>query len=510
MPLPQGGAVAWPPEGLKFVYDMYTIWGAWYSGDPNQIMQAMALRVNRGPNGSQWAKELVDEHETMLHVPVAGDISGVAADFLFGEPPKLKVAEAHLETASSTAKKTQARLDEIVAKGGVINRLRTGGESASAMGGVFLKPNWDKKLVPYPILDVAQADNAVPEFRWGILTACTFWLVVKDEGTKGGRVWRHLERHELDLGGNGIILNGLYMGTHDTLGTPVPLDSLDETRHMTGLEVINPKIGGLLCCYVPNMLPNRLMRGSALGQSDYNSTEPLMDALDMVYTSWIRDIELGQGRLIVPEMWLRWEDEKRADGTTKKQPKFDIQKKVFTALDVDPNSVDKAGVTINQFAIRTQEHLDTAMNLLERIVTTAGYSPQSFGLHIEGSAESGTALRVRERKSFNTNGKKQAYWKPAIERMAIVLLALDMAVFKSGVDANLAVACEMQDSVTPDLTETGAAVLTLFQAQAASAKVRVMALHPDWTEEQVNNEVDAILKEFGAQVPDPMQAGELA
>ena len=52
-------------------------------------------------------------------------------------------------------------------------------------------------------------------------------------------------------------------------------------------------------------------------------------------------------------------------------------------------------VEVVTFALRTDEHRDTMLTLVERVASAAGYSPQDFGLNIEGRAESGTALRLR-------------------------------------------------------------------------------------------------------------------
>ena len=69
---------------------------------------------------------------------------------------------------------------------------------------------------------------------------------------------------------------------------------------LTNGDEIETGIKRLTAVYVPNMLPNRLYRGSFLGRSDFSGVEGLMDALDECYTSWIRDLRLGRGRIIVP------------------------------------------------------------------------------------------------------------------------------------------------------------------------------------------------------------------
>ena len=74
---------------------------------------------------------------------------------------------------------------------------------------------------------------------------------------------------------------------------------------------------------------------------------------------------------------------------------FDIDREVFTLFDLDPLTQKEVGITVSQFEIRTEQHKQTALELLNRIISSAGYSPQTFGLSISGSAESGTALNIR-------------------------------------------------------------------------------------------------------------------
>lgn len=478
----------WPPENWRRVYEKYAEWAAWYSGDPNQIAAVHSAMVyTPTPRGKHWAKDVQEERRTMIHVPIAGDIATVSADLLFSEAPEIRIPEAHEERAGSDAIQAQERLDEIIHANGLHNRLLEAGESGAALGGVFLKVNWDREEFKYPILSIAQADNAVPEFRWGFLTAVTFWKEIEEDGDT---VWRLLERHE-----KGVILTGLYKGTRDTLGVRVPLTYRSDTKNEE--DEIRTNIDDIVVRYVPNIRPNNLWRGSALGKSDYAGLEGLMDALDEVFTSWMRDIRLGQGRLIVPEYWL----EKRSDGSIG----FDVDREVFTTLPgVAPNQ--DVGITASQFEIRTEQHRQTALDLLDRIISRAGYSPQTFGLKIEGRAESGTALNIRERKSFVTKAKKERYWKPAIEDILRIMLHIDREFLGSRVTV-FRPSVAIQDSIQNDLNQTATAVEMLHRAEAASIWTKVRMVHPDWSVEQVEEEVQRIKEERGLTMPNPDEVG---
>lgn len=487
MPLPENPRMKWPPEEWKKVFDVYAEHDAWYSGDPNRIAEVHSARIyTPTPRGRFWASSVHEERRVMLHVPIAGDIASMSADLLFAEAPKFRIPEAHGMRASSDAKAAQERLDQIINDSNMVDRLLEAAEVCAALGGVFIKPSWDKELADHPMLSVAHVDNAIPEFRFGMLTAVTFWTVIEEDD---GVVWRLLERHE-----RGRILYGLYKGDRDTLGMRVSLDTHSVTAGRP--DVIETQYPGLLVRYVPNMLPNRRFRGWPIGRSDYDGCEGLMDALDEVFTSWMRDIRLARARIIVPEEWLS----KDEFGNLR----FDIDQEVFTVLDIDPvTTSNNFNLTTSQFAIRTEEHQKAALELIDRIITNAGYSPQSFGLRIEGRAESGTALNIRERRSYITKSKKERYWKGPIQDVLEMMLIIDNLHLNNGTPMGFKPVVEFQDASTHDMSQLAETVELLARAQAVSIDTKVRMLHPDWSEEQIQQEVRRIMQETGVLLPEP-------
>lgn len=464
----------WIPENWVSYYNKFAEWSHWYSGDMQGLVDHYGSQMN--PLDRFWAEELWKDNITSLHVPIASDIASISSDLLFSEAPEIYIPEAKTGE-DSEAKKTQARLEEIIQKGGVQSKLLEAGETASAMSGVFLKVDWDKNISPYPILSVVQVDNAIPEFRFGILYAVTFWRVVMADGDV---VYRHLERHE-----RGYIYNALYRGNKKELGKEIPLDSMMETDGLE--EVVETGYDGMTAFYVPNRKPNKTFRGSPLGDSDFGGIEPLMDALDETYTSWLRDIRLGAGRIIVPEEWLE-----KTNGSLG----FNMKREVFTTLGMDPVSAGQSGLTISQFAIRTEEHAKTSLELLDRIVSSAGYSPQSFGLKIEGRSESGTALHIRERRTFITKGKKEEHFRPAIEGVLHAMLHIDSHFLGSNIKP-MKPTVIFQDSISFDLKETAETVNIIKSAEAGSIYTRVKRLNPQWSQVEIEEEVERIMKEKG-------------
>lgn len=479
----------WIPKSWQPMYESYAYHGAWYSGNPVAIKEVhMAGLHTSKTKGMFWQKDPKEVRANMLHVPIAGDLAGISADLLFSEAPEIVIPEAETGT-NLLARKSQERLDEIINDGGVVSRLLEAVETATALGGVFLKPTWDIEVASFPIFSIGQADASIPEFKWGILVAMTFWRTLSDDN---GTYYRHLERHE-----KGKIYNALYKGNKNELGKRIGLSDHPDTADLQ--DEISTGIDALLINYVPNMRPNRQFRGSNLGQSDYAGVEGLMDALDETYTSWMRDIRLGRARIIVPETFLDFDDNGDAS--------FDVDREIFTKLSADPITSDKASITPSQFKIRMEEHRQTSLEILERIVTHAGYSPQTFGLKIEGRAESGTALNIRERRSFVTKGKKERYWKSALENMFEMMLAIDKTHLGGSAEI-FRPTVRIADSIQHDINTMAESINKLNQAQAVSVDTKIRMLHQDWSEEQITAERNAIMKEQGiGLVDDPIEIG---
>lgn len=466
----------------------YDIYGAWYTGDTDEIVRHWGNSSIAKRNNAFWSKR-TDDGLVRMHVPLAGDICSTSSDLLFADFPDVSIPEADGEAPDARALQAYDRLKEIISEGDVHSRLLEASEACSALGGVYLKPVWDSNLAPYPILSVAQADNAIPEFQWGILKAVTFWKVIKEEevyrdNDKEKKIYRLLERHE-----KGKIYNAIYCGDKDEIGVPVNMAEYPDYAHLQ--EEFETGYDGLLVKYIPNIKPNRLMRGSALGQSDLAGIETLLDAIDETYSSLMRDIRLARARLLVPETFLDFDETDQGS-----QAKFDNDQAVFVALNADPLMAKDAGISASQFAIRTEEHVSTILDMIERVVVHAGYSPQTFGLKIEG-AESGTALNIRERKTYITRQKKWKHWASALEEIFQMMLFIDNVHLKNGTPYDFRPSLQLNNELSRDPNALANTIKTLSDAQALSIDTKIRMLHPDWEEEQIIAEVEAIKEENG-------------
>lgn len=502
MPLPTGGQ--WPPHETALVGDRLNVWSAWYSGDPDALTAAYAGPAQ--PYTSPTAAKFFDSHSqggtsssgtvprtfwgartspgeqrTKLHIPIAGDLAALSADLLFSDPPEMTVDDAD----------TQARLEQYE-ENGLWTDLREAAEQAAALGGVYLRVVWDKAISDAPWLSTVAADCAVPEWSWNRLSAVTFWRVVDRDGP---HLVRHLERHE-----PGAIIHGLYVGERDELGKRIPLSGHESTETLAQVAdangIIATGIPMLTATYVPNVKPNRLWRGipsaANLGRSDFAGVEPGMDALDEVWSSWMRDVRLAKARLIIPESAL--ETLGRGHGA-----RFDSDREVFTGLDLGPNP--DATIKPAQFDIRAADHAATAKALLEQVTRDAGYSVSSLGGSGD-AAMTATEVSQRERRSLNTRGRKAAYWAAGLRQIVPALLAVDATRFGTRVTPEVP-SVTFPEAVSPDPKDVAQTVQLLAAAGAVSTETKVRLVHPEWDDDEVAAEVAAITDEEDAEETTP-------
>ncbi|MFE5852006.1 phage portal protein [Streptomyces sp. NPDC056500] len=488
MTLPDNGA-PWPPPHMAPHYAEIARDDAWYSGDPRRL----ARHDHTAPRQEQerkrkWGRTAppVPGRGRRLHVPLAGDIASTSADLLCADMPAI--------TCEDTT--TQDRLNVILDEGRVHSTLLAGAEYAAALSGVYLRTTWDRNLAPRPIPTVVQPDAAIPEWRWGVLTAVTFWRELP--GSTTATVWRHLERHTV-----GHVEHGLYEGTPDNLGRSIPLTEHAETADLIASldpdgdgRTVNTDIPLLTASYVPNIGTNRRHRGSPYGRSDYSS--PLYDlfsGLDDTWTSWMRDIRLARARLIVPSGYLQ-------DHGPGRGASFDDDQEIYAALNMPPNE-SGSGITAEQFDIRVEQHQGTAEAITRQAAQSAGYSAQSFGLDGGGQPITATESDSRDQRSMVTRKKKVGYTRPAVAEQMHVALMLDNAHFDGSNDISTRPRVDFGDGVAESEQATATVLDLLSRAGAVSTATKVKIRNPTWDDADIAAEAVAILRETGAAAPDP-------
>lgn len=461
-----------------------------------------------GERGSFWKRP----GKAKIHLELAGDIAATSADMLFAEEPTFSIKTEREtdgdvvsdELLEKEVKPRQARLDELVKLNGLHGKLNESAESCAALGDVYIKLNWWPDEIQFPVITIAQGDSAWAEYVFGVLKCIHFFSLVKYD-SKTDKYIRAYERYE-----KGKITMALFEGQGDNLGRAMSENALKEFGFKS--EIKTP-VNEMLAVHVPNMRPNRMYRDSQKGRSDFDNLRDQLDALDETYSSWMRDVRLAKARLIVPAEYLRRKPTDLFSGDKQFTYEFDEDVETLVALDIDPQYAGTNPIKDSQFAIRADEHAKTCADLIRNIVSEAGYSPQSFGMDIEGNAQSGTALHIREKKSYNTRNKKQTYWRSPLEQIMTSMIHLDAVLFPTlGSNVDDVVSIGFSDTMASDLSTVSSALEMINRAVAASTEVKVRMLHPDWADADIKKEVQKINEENGivASMPAPdMGLGDL-
>jgi hypothetical protein len=529
MPLPPSGKTPWPPVQFAEPFADMDVWRAWYSGDTSHLAQ-----VYGGPGAyvqNHMAQQFFDlnkpaqfrggligglarmfwgepvtpgQSAAKLHVPIAADIAELSANLLWADIPTVTVDADSTDAGTLVA--TQDQIHRYLDDRGH-STLREGAETAAALSGVYVRVVWDVTLRPRPWMDVLGPDAVVPEWRWGQLAAATVWRELEPlHGSS--EVWRLLERHE-----PGSIAYGLYKGDVDTLGMQMALDDhpdaaacvqrVDKSGKTVWLVDENGAmatgIPRLLVTYMPNVGPSRAWEripdAKPFGRSDFAGIEPLMGSLDEAWTSWMRDLRLGKARIMLPQSML--ETDGPGQGGV-----FDLDREVFVQLNMLDEGSGSA-ITANQFAIRVEEHERTCAALRGQILSSAGYSAQSFG--DEGNvAVTATEVAAREKQSLTTRGLKILYQRPALLEVLTTMLHVDAVhCGATGIDPAAELTASWPQAVQPDPEATARALSLLESAGAISTWMKVKQLHPEWDDEQVAEEVARIREDKTASNPIP-------
>jgi hypothetical protein len=514
VPIPTGGA--WPPPHVIPAYDAYRAWDAWYTGDPDGLRDVYA---NRGPRGrgispqqrvrsgqyaggitgmvSRWlwgAPPPAGQRDGRLHVPLPADLAATAAGLVFSEPPKLTVESTQL----------QERLDQLV-DDGLFTLLLQAAEANSVLGDIYLRPVIDRDVYPdRAFLATVHADGAVPTIRWGKLIEVTFWSTLLVDGDTHIRL---LEHHEV-VNGAGRIVYAVHEGTSNTLGRAISLADHPAAAHLGDLvdeESAQPTgLDRLDVVRIPNAGPQRTWRTNGslkyLGRSDFDGNEQWFDALDDVWTSWMRDLRLARGRIVIPAYMLQ--SNGPGQGAS-----FDADREVWATLEAMPGQQQGNGITPVQFAIRWQEHQATANEVQQVAMRHAGLSSQTLGEEGGDVAMTATEAQARERLSFTTRGARiTGAWKPGVADAVELLLELEAVAFSRLAPERPNV--EFGDSVS-ESPETTARTVQLYRAaQAISIDTAVRMAHPDWEDPEVAAEVKKIQDEMGGGTdPEVVLAG---
>ena len=527
-----------PPEQWGEAFDTYAVNRAWYSGTQETLQKLYATQsggssrgdadwthVNTGDgtrrrggvrgflsrfyNGAVVGAH-IGENRTRVHAPVAANIATLSADVLLAEFPRIRLTMTGTDTEPPT-RNAQA-LDDIMNAAVMQQVLVEAAENVAGVSAVALTAQWQAGPTNLPTIAASTCDAVIPEFQAGKLTAATLFTtypIVTNGITV--RTYVHVERHE-----SGQIVHVLHPLTdRHLLGPAVPFDTIPELAHLLAIAgrtdgpvehsiLLRTGVDGLTVAWWRNR-PTRAFAQHGylqnIGRADHEGGEQWLDLIDLTWSSWMRDVKLARGRLIIPESMLDV-------GVPGSGGSFDDDREVFQSL-AFVGLGDGEQIHAHQFAIRAKEHADTLHALIREVTQFAGYSLSSYGDH--GSSTNMTATEVVDRTTMTerTRDTKSRYLTAALESLAPVLLDLHRVHNGGpGMPDGARIEVEFSDLSSVDPEKEARTFGFLRSALAVSTLTLVQQLHPDWDAATVAGEVTRIQAENGLALDtDPAMLG---
>ncbi len=140
-------------------------------------------------------------------------------------------------------------------------------------------------------------------------------------------------------------------------------------------------------------------------------------------------------------------------------------------------------LAVNQQIVRIMQH----------IVLTAGLSPESFQMDQQGGAESGRALRMRQHRTADAVEMRQIIYGQALRRAISIASKLGGPALEPQ-EINV----EWADGLPADPVEEIEGISIEVQSGLLSKRTAIQSLHPQWSEERVEQELGQIQSDRGA------------
>jgi hypothetical protein len=415
--------------------------------------------------------------------PIAPKISDAFASLLYGRRPGLTPA------SEADAK----RLEEIADENGFPANLQRAVRTSSSEGEVWWRAKVDEDIADVPLVEWYSRSAVYPLWIGPRLAACAFLSRYDTEDiqdTPTAKVYRHFEVHE-----KGEVVNVLYLGTNSTLGRQVALGSFSET------EDLDEEWRHDLPAMLAGRIPNTEGTDATLGVSDYFRIKDMLHDVNEGLTIGAENARKTlKQRMIAPASAFDEEGNLR-----------DVD--VWAAESFDNEEQDLSGESkgspfrVMEYTFEAEKLLAWRRGLAEDALGRIGIMPQFSGAQNpgEGLAESGTALRVRLIPTTAAGEERGQYWDdkrgglPGILTVLQMLDALPQAEGGLGVnwsDATTAPAVERGSPLPEDETEMIDQNVTAVSGEIRSRQLAVENQHPDWSPEQVQEELARIKKDL--------------
>ncbi len=470
----------------------------------------------------------------LVHSGIPGLISTRMADILFGSGVDVDVVvykdmnAENLKEDAKTMKIADELMSTILGAIGFQDKIQTAATNESWGGHCFFKLSHDVDVSRFPIVETYDITRAEVVKVRGITKAIIFksWYTHKDQQ------YRLDEVYSTTAEGYACISYHLFRRGSDGSDKEVDLFSIPQTaqyfhRFGEGNEhgihlnenntIVYEGLKGMLAFEKPNKTPSLEFPDSDYGASDYEGSIDSFDALDEIVSGNIHEIRTNKTRRYVPSSFIP-----RNPHNPEEVLPFDEFDDSYVYPDVDPDQETKKEIKVVTVADKTESFMSKWKSILSTICNKAKISPYSLGITwLEAVGPGADSLRERNKTTLDMRDGKLKLWKPFLEEMLLRVLQLYAWMYDNAVSdkdglpqipfawENTTVRVSfgeyVGDTYWDMLPKLGAA-----KAQhVASTQECVERLHPDWTSEQRQNEINLIRFEEGMSVDNPNSLPEL-
>lgn len=497
MPAPKS---SWPPKEYEAALDSIRHDDAILNGQLEVINQRRARQYGPRPyqHRSQYNGGLVGKtsraflgrptgdksksHLITHHLPIAEELTTALADYMAGKPPQ---AELAAEDEGNT--RAKEALDRLVTSDEFAAQWWNAVYSAGSLGWVFGRVVWNQNIQPHPWIEWVDADNAMAQFENGRQSSILFWDTFV-EG-KDDKVFRLFQEHK-----PGQIEYQLFEGTEDNVGYPVDFGSHEAAHHLMEIDelidgtVLKTGAESPTAHMLANYHPQRRWRNHPLlryySTSDVSRGAQIFEDIDHNWSQLQHEVEAARGRLFVDENLLDSEGPGHGEF-------FDFMRDVFKTRP-SITAEDKPTFEQVQFDMRVEQYLTLIDSDIRKAVSALGLSPFTVDMDPQASGDmTATETRARTKRTRATAATKSRMERAHLSAILTAYLELD-ADLNGYAPPTQPVLVALPDQVEVNDNELINAAASSYSAGIMSLSTAVRKQHPEWTPDQVEDEVEAI------------------
>lgn len=423
--------------------------------------------------------------------PLADRIANAYADLLFGEDPEI----------TPGSDDDDDNMTELIEANALPSELRRAAADSSSEGEIWWRIYTDPMQAERPLVEFVSRLDVVPLFRGRKIVACAFVSTLTPEELQREKgVTEIVQYRHIEIQTDTLTWNLLYKGSMHTLGVQMKLKDHPETADFPD----EWKHG------IPEMLagrvPNKLGRDWRLGVSDFAGVKDQLLDLNEARSIMAENARLtAKARMVVPMEAV-------------KNGEFDAGSDVIVheGLDLDLSGRAPGPYAVLEFNFQAGALLEHINSLTSTALTRVGLAEQFVGSAngaFEGNAgATGTALRTRLIPTTLAAQGKGRFWDDALPKILHLLARVDalptrLGGFDHQWSSEEPPAIERGSVLPEDLVEETNRHVAAVGGEVESIETAVRQLHPDWSEEEITNEIDRIKEDRAAGLTEPAPPG---